>query len=82
MPVGKEVAGKDNGQLTGGQAFGVVASLDFHLSPCPHAFAFGVVMATSSGAVHALDEVELGKSAAKQLVGVLSAPVAVAYCAV
>ena len=80
VPVGEEVSGDEGSQFMGGQLFGIVASHDFCLSPGPHAFAFGVVMAAASSAVHALDEAELIQSAAKQLTGVLTAPVAVAHC--
>lgn len=65
-------------ELFAGHLFRVITCHNFDFSPRPHTFAFGIVMAATRGAIHALNKTKMGKGMAKINACVLAATVAVA----
>ena len=75
VPVADEISPDERFKFLYGHAFRIITSIEqFLLHPCPHALTAGIVMAASSGAVHALDNAVSGNCPALNLAGVLCSP--------
>ena len=76
VPVADELSPDECFKFLHGHAFRIIPSIkQFLLHPCPYALTAGIVMAASSGAVHALDNAVSGNCPALNLAGVLCSPV-------